>query len=163
MTISSRLHRRGVFNQRETEMTNVNSEADIRQIIEARANAARTGDVDTIMANVSDDVMVFDVVDPLRRIGKQSSRERAAAWVGSYKGPIGLDIRDLQISVDGDVAFSHALSHVTGTLKTKTKVDMWFRTTLGLRRIDGRWLIVHDHGSVPFNAESGQVSLDLKP
>lgn len=144
-------------------MTNANSEAAIRQIIEARANAARTGDVDAIMANVSDDVMVFDVVDPLRRMGKQSSRERATAWVGSYDGSIGLEIRDLQIAADGDVAFSHALSHVTGTLKTKTKVDMWFRTTLGLRRMDGRWLIVHDHGSVPFNAESGQVSLGLKP
>ena len=105
-------------------MTNANSEAAIRQIIEARANAARTADVDAIVANVSDDVMVFDVVDPLRQLGKQPSRERAAAWVGSYEGFIGLDIRDLQISVDGDVAFSHALSHVTGTLKTKTKVEM---------------------------------------
>ena len=144
-------------------MTNENSDAAIRQIIEARANAARTGDVDAIMANVSDDVMVFDVVDPLRHLGKQSSRERAAKWVGSYEGPIGLEIRDLQVYVDGDVAFSHALSHVTGTLKTMAEVDMWFRTTFGLRRIDGRWLIVHDHGSVPFDPKSGKVSLALNP
>lgn len=144
-------------------MTNANSKAAILKIINARGNAARMGDVDAIMANVSDDAMVFDVVDPLRRMGKQSSRERATAWVGSYDGSIGLEIRDLQIAADGDVAFSHALSHVTGTLKTKTKADMWFRTTLGLRRMDGRWLIVHDHGSVSFNAESDQVSLGLKP
>lgn len=147
----------------ETEMTNANSEADIRQTIEARANAARKGDVDAIMANVSSDAMVFDVVDPLRQWGKLLSRERATAWVGSYDGPIGLEVRDLQISVDGEVAFSHALSHVTGTLKTTAKVDMWFRTPLGLRRIEGRWLIVHDHGSVPFGPKSGKVSLALKP
>lgn len=134
------------------------SEAEMRNIIEARANAVRAGDVDAIMADVAGDVLVFDVVDPLRRTGKQASRECAAAWVSSYGGRIGLEIRDLQITVDGDVAFSHALTHVTGTLKSKTTVDMWFRTTLGFRRITGRWLIVHDHGSVPFNVESGQVS-----
>jgi ketosteroid isomerase-like protein len=58
---------------------------------------------------------------------------------------------------------THALSHVTGTLKDKATVDMWFRTTLGFRRIGGRWLIVHEHGSVPFSSESGQASLGLKP
>ena len=40
---------------------------------------------------------------------------------------------------------------------------MWFRTTLGFRRIAGRWLIVHDHGSAPFNPESGKASLGLEP
>ncbi len=69
----------------------------------------------------------------------------------------------MQIAADGDVAFSHALSRVTGKLRTGAEIDMWFRTTLGFRRIDGRWLIVHDHGSVPFNPESGQASLSLKP
>ena len=108
--------------------------------------------------------MTFDVVDPLRRIGKLAARSRTAAWIDSYDGPIGFEIRDLQITVDGDVAFSHALNHVSGTLKaSQATVDMWFRTTLGFRRIGGRWLIVHEHGSVPFNSESGQASLGLKP
>jgi ketosteroid isomerase-like protein len=40
---------------------------------------------------------------------------------------------------------------------------MWFRTTLGFRRTVGRWLITHEHGSVPFNPKSGKASLSLKP
>src|SRR5262249_19095659 len=28
--------------------------------------------------------------------------------------------------------------------------DIWFRATMGLRKTGGRWLIVHDHSSVPF-------------
>jgi ketosteroid isomerase-like protein len=32
---------------------------------------------------------------------------------------------------------------------------MWVRATLGCRRIDGRWLIVHDQESVPFDGATG--------
>ncbi len=40
---------------------------------------------------------------------------------------------------------------------------MWVRATLGCRRIDGRWLITHDHESVPFDPASGQALTDLAP
>jgi ketosteroid isomerase-like protein len=144
-------------------VTDENPAEAIARIIAARAQAVRAGQVDALMADVADDVVTFDVVDPLRRMGKLAARSRTAAWLESYDGPIGLEIRDSQITVDGDVAFSHALHRVTGTLKDKAAVDMWFRTTLGFRRIGGRWLIFHEHGSVPFSSESGQASLGLKP
>lgn len=142
---------------------NTKNESSIRQIIEARANAMRAGDIDATVKDVSDDVMVFDVVEPLCRQGKASLRTRAEEWMESYEGRVDWESHDLQIVTDGDVGFSHSLARVTGTLKTGAAVDMWFRTTLGFRRIDGRWLIVHDHGSVPFNPESGKASLALKP
>ena len=144
-------------------MNDTSSQAEIRTIIEARAKAAGTGDIDAMMADVADDVMVFDVVDPLRRAGKALSRERAIKWQESYGRPPTWENRDVAVTVDGDVAFSHALSHVTGKLKTGGEIDMWFRTTLGFRRISGRWLIVHDHGSAPFDPESGKASLGLRP
>ena len=28
--------------------------------------------------------------------------------------------------------------------------DLWFRATLGFRKIDGEWTITHEHSSVPF-------------
>lgn len=144
-------------------MTPANSETAIRSIIEARAKAVRAGDVDAMVADVADDVVIFDVVDPLRREGEAASRDRAVEWLSSYDGPITWETRELTIVANDDVAFSHGLSGVTGKLKTCAAIDMWFRTTLGFRRIGDRWLIVHDHGSVPFNPESGQASLGLKP
>lgn len=60
-------------------MTDAKSEAGIRAIIDARATAVSAGDVNTMMINVADDLVIFDVVDPLRRQGKTASRERAAA------------------------------------------------------------------------------------
>jgi ketosteroid isomerase-like protein len=130
---------------------------------DARTEAINAGDVDAMGADVADDIVTFDVVKPLRSLGKAGSRKRANEWLANYDGRPRWENRDVTIVADGDVAFSHALSHVTGTLKTGTAVDMWLRTTLGFRRISGRWLIVHDHGSDPFDPETGKASLDLKP
>ena len=144
-------------------MTNANSEAAIRAIIDTRADAVRAGDVGALMVDVADGVVTFDVVNPLRRDGKASSRERATQWLESYDEPPNWENRDVNVTVDGDVAFGYGLSHVTGTLKTGSAIDMWFRTTLGFRRTGGRWRIVHDHGSVPFDPESGKAALALVP
>lgn len=144
-------------------MTGALSETTIRSIIQARAKAVSAGDIDAMMADVSEDVMTFDVVDPLRRVGKAASRERAIEWVASYDGPIHWEDRDVELAVDGDVAFSYSLSRVTGKLKTGTEIDMWFRTTLGFRQVAGRWLVVHEHVSDPFDPQSGKASLGLKP
>jgi ketosteroid isomerase-like protein len=144
-------------------MSNSNTDGSIRAIIEARAKAVHAGDLDRLVTDLADDVMSYDVVDPLRREGKPSSRTRAAEWLAAYDGSVIWENRDVQITSGVDVAFSHSLSRVTGKLKTGTAIDMWFRTTLGFRRIGGRWFITHEHGSVPFNPENGQASLGLKP
>jgi uncharacterized protein (TIGR02246 family) len=146
-----------------SEMTKTNVEHELRAIIETRAKAVKAGDVDAMMAALADDVVTFDVVSPLRRDGKAASRERAEAWIASFEGRIDWESSDVVVTSDGDVAFSHALSHVIGKQKTGATVDMWFRTTLGFRRTRDRWLIVHEHSSAPFDPASGQASLGLKP
>jgi ketosteroid isomerase-like protein len=41
--------------------------------------------------------------------------------------------------------------------------DLWFRTTMCLRKINARWRIVHDHSSVPFYMDgSYRAAVDLK-
>lgn len=139
------------------------AQTEIRRIVDAHASAVRRGDVDAMLADVADSILVFDVVEPLRRVGGDSVRQRAAEWVASYDGPITWEDDDVVVVADGDVAFCSMLSRVSGTLKTGTRVDMWFRKTLGLQRRAGRWQITHDHGSVPFDPASGQASLGLKP
>jgi len=72
-------------------------------------------------------------------------------------------VRDLHVTADGEVGFCSFLYHVTGALKEGGDVDMWVRATLGCKRINGEWLIVHDHESVPIDAASGQALTDLTP
>lgn len=139
------------------------AETEIRRIIEARAAAVNNGDIDAMMKDSADDLVTFDVVDPLRRSGKSAARERANEWVNSYAGPISWNDQDVKVVSGADVAFCFMLSRVRGTLKTGADIDMWFRTTLGLERRNGCWLMTHDHGSVPFNPDSGKASLGLQP
>ena len=134
----------------------------VRAVIERRCAAVTGGDSDKSMADVDENVVMFDLVDPLRHVGKASAVARATTWHRFESSPT-LESCDVEVFMGEDVAFSHFLSHVTGIQKTGQKVDMWFRTTLGFARMNGRWWIVHEHGSVPFNPQSGQVSLSLQP
>ena len=71
----------------------------------------------------------------------------------------------LEITADGDVAFATSLDSMTATPRGGTEpFTLWYRTTLGLRRIDGRWLVVHEHESVPFYMDgSMKAAVDLEP
>ena len=106
---------------------------------------------------------MFDMFGPLRSDGKASVRERTTSWLDLYAATARWEIRDLTVAASGDVGFAHSLGHVTGKRKDGVDVDMWFRTTLKLHRIDGEWRIVHEHQSGPFGIESGKASLDLEP
>jgi len=69
----------------------------------------------------------------------------------------------LEITTGNDVAFCHYLYRVSGTLKGGGKINMWVRATVCFRQTDGKWMIVHEHQSVPFDVEMGKASLNLQP
>jgi len=142
---------------------NKDDEAGIRKLIENKLAAVRAKDVDGAMSNYAPDVLSFDVINPLRYLGADAIRKRLEEWFSSFQGSIGLEIRDLNISVGDAVAFSHCLSHVSATTAAGEKLDMWWRETACYRKLEGKWLITHQHSSVPFDVESGKASLDLNP
>jgi len=44
------------------------------------------------------------------------------------------------------------------------EVDLWFRTTVVLKKVSGRWQIVHEHTSVPFYMDGSlRAAVDLQP
>jgi uncharacterized protein (TIGR02246 family) len=136
----------------------------IRALIEDRVRAIADKDVEALVAKAAPEVVSFDALPPLRRVGAEAIRTRLQEWFGWYDGPIGYEVRDVHISAGDNIAFAHYLYHVTGRMTNGTPVDMWVRTTMGLRKSDdGVWAIAHEHNSVPFDAESGKASLDLTP
>ena len=145
-----------------TENSKIN-ETQIRALIDDRAKAVRAKDINGAISHYAPDILSFDVVNPLQHIGSDASRKRAEEWFSSFQGPIGYEIRDLSITAGDDVAFSHGLSHVSATKTDGGQLDMWWRTTVCFRKIDGKWMVTHEHNSVPFDVESGKASLDLKP
>jgi ketosteroid isomerase-like protein len=139
------------------------NEEQILKLMDARIEAVRTKDVNASMSNLASDVLSFDVVNPLQRVGSDESRRRAEEWFISFDGAIGYEIRDLSITAGDEVAFSHGLSHVSASKKDGGQLDMWWRTTVCFSKVEGKWNVVHEHNSVPFDVESGKASLDFKP
>jgi ketosteroid isomerase-like protein len=138
-------------------------EAQLRALIDERVEAVRAKEIDALMARHAPDVLMFDALNPLRYTGADAVRERAEEWFSWYQGPIGYEVRDLSITAGDGAAFCHYLYRVTGTMTNGREVDMWVRSTVCFRKIDGKWLVAHEHTSVPFDAESGKASVDLKP
>ena len=138
-------------------------EQAIQTLLEERAAAVRSGDLDRLMTVVAPDAVLYDALATLQRTGRTAIREKTNEWLSGYTGPIGYEIRNLQILSGGDVAVCHYLYRITGTMQDGQQVDMWLRSTLGLIHRDGAWTIVHEHTSVPFDAASGSALLDLTP
>jgi uncharacterized protein (TIGR02246 family) len=136
-------------------------EAVLRQLLADRVRAIHAKDVDALTAVYDPDVVLYNLAPPLqtRGLNPQAIRD----WFDSYDGPIGCETADERFFVDGDVAFCHYLYHITGRQKSGTDVNMWVRATLGLRRRDGAWKIVHGHDSDPFDMQTFKALLDLKP
>ena len=147
---------------RETSRTN---EAQVRQVIEHWAKAFRARDLDGIMSLYAsgDAVVGYDLVAPLQYRGSAAYREDYEKFLAQYAGPIDIKFHDVRVVAGEDVAFVHALEQIVGTLNDGQKSEVWVRATSGLKKIQGRWRIVHDHISVPANFETGKAELDLKP
>ena len=112
-----------------------------------------------MLAQCAPDIVTFDMVPPLRHQGSQAIRGLWARTLAAFDPPLEYEVHDLDISVDGDVAFARCLNRFGGTKKDGRRVLNSLRSTFGLRKIDGQWKVVHEHVSVPFDMETGKAML----
>jgi uncharacterized protein (TIGR02246 family) len=142
-------------------MTSTTNRVEIEGLFQELVSAHVDHDADAIVNAYAPDAVIFDLAPPLARRGM--NRDSVAAWLAGWDGPIQIDAQNVDLTVDGDLAFVSALNRMRGRIGRKDQ-DMWYRTTMCLRRINGRWRIVHDHTSVPFYMDgSYRAAVDLKP
>jgi ketosteroid isomerase-like protein len=146
-----------------TGKNKTNDEDRIRQQIENFVQAFRTRDLNLMMSLYGPRFVSFDIVPPLQCVGKEAYRKVWEEAFSLFQDPIEIEIRDLIISCSEDLAFSHHLSHLRATRVNGQKADYWERLTFCFRRMDGEWLMVHEHVSVPVDFKNGKAVLDLTP
>jgi ketosteroid isomerase-like protein len=140
-------------------------EAAIRSLLARRTAATTAKDPSATIAAFTADPIVFDLAPPLVH-DADLVRDPANLnqWFSTWDGPIHLDTRDLEIHVGGDIAYATALLRMRGTKTGGERSDLWFRSTVGLRREHGAWKIAHEHNSVPFLMDgSYRAAVDLRP
>jgi uncharacterized protein (TIGR02246 family) len=140
-----------------------NDEAAIKRVLEDGVEAVRARDIEGVMSIYAPELVVFDIVPPLRYVGADAYRKPWGEVFSSFQDPIGYEMHDTHITVGDDVAFTHSLNRISGTMNTGHKTDLWVRCTACLRKINGKWLIVHMQVSVPVDLERGRAVLSLKP
>jgi|SRR5215469_416402 len=139
-----------------------NNEAQVRALIADWAKAIRTKNAAGVLSRYAADCILFSLAPPL--ISPATKAKVLNAWFDTWQGPIGYEIRKLSVTVGDDVAFSHSLNRMSGMQTDGEKSDIWFRHTLGFRKIRGVWKITHEHESVPFYMDgSYKAAVDLKP
>jgi uncharacterized protein (TIGR02246 family) len=141
-------------------------EAQIRALLAEQETALRARDAERLLSLYAPDAVKFDLAPPLRHTGREvHDVDALRAWFSGFDGPIDCEIRDLAVTVGGDVAFCHGLNRLSATPRgTTERFDLWSRATVGLRRVDGRWAITHEHISTPFYMDgSFKAAVDLEP
>ena len=123
-------------------------EVAIRALIERWAKAVRERDYEGILADHSRDFWMFDVPPPFQSRGIDAYRKTWDLFFSAQPVPAVFDIVELHVTAGQDVAFAVARMHCV-TPEAGKFVDLDFRLTIGLRKIDGRWTAMHEHHSVP--------------
>ena len=138
-------------------------EAAIRRQIEKVVEGLRAKDLEALREPYASDVVSFDVEPPLQHVGIEA---KLANWARVFEvfETVDYDLRDLTLTIGGDVAFGYAFGRLIGTMRNGVAAPgMWVRATYGLRKIDSTWRIAHDQVSVPFDILSGKGVVDLEP
>jgi uncharacterized protein (TIGR02246 family) len=146
--------------------TKAKDEAEIRALEQRFAAAFKAKDVNAIMASYVPDesLFVFDVVPPRQYVGAKAYRKDWEDFFASFPGPVEtFEITDLKVMTDGHLGFSHSIQRAVVTDKDGKKADITFRLTDVYRKVNGKWLIVHEHVSVPVDLATGQADLSSKP
>jgi ketosteroid isomerase-like protein len=139
-------------------------EATVREQIDKLVEAIRAGDLEGLKTVYARAIVSFDAAGPLECAGAEGKLNNWLAAFTMFKPPLGYELRDLGILSSGDVAFAHAFARLSGTLKSGAESrGFWVRATFCFQRIDGTWLVAHDHASVPLDMETGKALIGLEP
>ena len=142
------------------------AEALIRQRVEDCVKALNAKDIDGVMSLFAPNLVSFDIAPQfgaLRYFGAENKRRAWQEAFATFSGPFAYELHDLNVTTEGELAFVHSLNHLNATLASAQITEMWLRWTACLRRIDGEWVVVHDHVSVPADLEHGRAVLNLTP
>lgn len=123
------------------------NQAAVKKIIIDWTRAISSGDRQGILSHHAGNLLMFDF--PSKVEGIDAYDETWDFFFDKPKGPITFEPRDLDVTAGDKVAFATCEIHCDGT--SAGPLDL--RLTVGLEKRDGKWLITHEHHSVPTREE----------
>jgi uncharacterized protein (TIGR02246 family) len=126
-------------------------EAQIRALIEDWAKAVHAGDIDGVLVDHADDIVMFDVPPPNEVRGKAAYRETWPPFFERQKQGAVFELVSLDVVAGDEVAFACGLLRCGTVEELRQDPQNRLRLTIGLRKMKGRWVVVHEHHSFPLS------------
>ena len=120
----------------------------IRNLIEGWADAVHRGDLERVLADHADDIVMFDVPPPYQ--GVRGLAAYTKTWPPFFEWQAlgaSFAVESLEVTAGTDVAFAFALLRCGTEEEFADNPDQRLRLTVGLCKVDGRWIVTHEHHS----------------
>jgi uncharacterized protein (TIGR02246 family) len=143
----------------------MSDEEKIRALEDKFVAAVNAKDVDAIMSVYvpGDSLFVFDLIPPRQYAGAEAYRKNWEGFLNTMTGPVKLEVTDFTVTVAGKLAYAHSVHHFTGTDSQGQTTSMIARVSDVYRKINGQWLVVHEHVSVPVDLQTGKADFASQP
>lgn len=130
-------------------------DAEISDLLQQWAFATRRGQRETVLVNHLPDVLIYDVLAPMKYEGAAAYRKSWDDWQPDTQGEGQFELEDLSVTVGTDVAFAHGVIKCGGVLPDGKRFEDVVRATFCLRKVAGSWKVAHQHISKPIQLKSG--------
>ena len=140
-------------------------EAAIQALEDTYNEGFNSKDVDKVMSVYAPgkQLFVFDVVPPREYRGWEAYKKDFEGLFSSFPGPMKNTISEQTIHVVGSIAYGHNIQTGEFVGKDGSTVKLIVRTTDIYRKMNGKWLIVEEHNSVPIDMDTMKAELLSKP
>ena len=142
-----------------------NDAAEIDASLQRLVAAVNAKDINGIMAYYSADesLLVFDALPPRQYVGATAYRKDWEGFLAAYPTGVHAEASDWKVETEGNLAYGHGIFRTTGQDKDGKPLDLTVRVTDVYKKINGKWLVVHEHVSWPVDLATGQADFSSKP
>jgi ketosteroid isomerase-like protein len=145
---------------------NEHAEVNVTLPLEERLAAAiEAKDINGIMSFYvpGESLRVFDLLPPRQYIGATEHRKNWERFLTRYPSTIHAEVSDWKTETAGDLAVGYGIFRINGPDKDGKPLDVTVRLTDIFRKINGKWLVIHEHVSCPIDVATGKADLSSKP
>ena len=131
-------------------------EGEIQIFERSLTDALRDKDAGRIMEAYAPDesLLLFDAHSSRQSIGSEACDNTSSYSLATFPRPVWPEWKDWTFSAEGNLGYAHGpfQTSVADSDGKNAPITMW--VTHVLRKIKGRWVIVHEHISLPLNPQN---------
>jgi len=128
----------------------MSDEQAIRDVFTGWVEAIQTQNLNAVVANHDEGIVMFDVPPPYNGVrGIDEYRDSWPPFFEFLSTGAEFKVVELDVVAGTDVGFAYALLRCGTSDQFAENPDNRLRVTVGMRKVDDRWLIAHEHHSFP--------------